>query len=35
MVGPVECREVGPLDLKGFSRPVEAHEVLSLQQVAD
>ena len=24
IVGPVDCREVGPLELKGFSRPVEA-----------
>jgi adenylate cyclase len=30
IVGPVDCREVGPLDLKGFSRPVEAHEVIAL-----
>jgi class 3 adenylate cyclase len=30
IVGPVDCREVGPLELKGFSRPVEAHEVLAL-----
>ena len=28
--GPVDCREVGPLELKGFSRPVEAHEVIAL-----
>jgi adenylate cyclase len=32
IVGPVDCREVGPLDLKGFSRPVEAHEVIALHQ---
>ena len=32
IVGPVDCREVGPLDLKGFSRPVEAYEVIALQQ---
>ena len=30
IVGPVDCREVGPLELKGFSRPVEAHEVIAL-----
>ena len=32
IVGPVDCREVGPLDLKGFSRPVEAYEVIALRQ---
>jgi class 3 adenylate cyclase len=32
IVGPVDCREVGPLDLKGFSRPVQAFEVIALQQ---
>ena len=30
IVGPVDCREVGPLELKGFSRPVEAYEVIAL-----
>jgi class 3 adenylate cyclase/CheY-like chemotaxis protein len=30
IVGAVDSREVGPLELKGFSRPVEAHEVLAL-----
>ncbi len=30
IVGPVECHEVGPLELKGFSRPVEAYEVIAL-----
>lgn len=32
IVGPVDCREVGPLELKGFSRPVEAYEVIALHQ---
>ena len=32
IVGPAECRDVGPLELKGFSRPVEAHEVIALHQ---
>lgn len=32
IVGPAECRDVGPLELKGFSRPVEAHEVIALDQ---
>ena len=26
--GPIETREVGAMELKGFSRPVEVHEVL-------
>lgn len=30
IVGEVECRDVGPLDLKGFSRPVEAHEIIAV-----
>jgi class 3 adenylate cyclase len=30
ILGPADCREVGPLELKGFSRPIEAHEVLTL-----
>jgi adenylate cyclase len=32
IVGPVDCREVGPLELKGFSRPVEAYEVIALHE---
>ena len=32
VVGPVDCREVGPLELKGFSRPVEAYEVIALHE---
>ena len=32
IVGPVGRREVGPLELKGFSRPVEAHEVIALHE---
>ncbi len=31
ITGPVESRAVGPLSLKGFSRQVEAFEVLDLQ----
>ena len=30
ILGAPDCREVGPLELKGFSRPVEAHEVIAL-----
>jgi adenylate cyclase len=30
VVGAVDCREVGPLELKGFSKPVEAHEIIGL-----
>jgi adenylate cyclase len=30
---PVESRAVGPLDLKGFSRQIEAFEVLDAQQI--
>ncbi|HYJ27057.1 MAG TPA: response regulator [Nocardioides sp.] len=32
ILGPMDCREVGHLELKGFSRPVEAHEVIALHQ---
>ena len=30
--GPIETREVGAMELKGFSRPVEVHEVLGPQE---
>jgi class 3 adenylate cyclase/CheY-like chemotaxis protein len=30
VVGPVDCRELGPVELKGFSRPVEVHEIIAL-----
>ncbi|MFL6080264.1 MAG: adenylate/guanylate cyclase domain-containing protein [Ornithinibacter sp.] len=30
ILGAADCHEVGPLDLKGFSRPVVAHEVIAL-----
>jgi class 3 adenylate cyclase len=32
ITGPVHCRDVGPLELKGFSRPVDAHEIIALHQ---
>ena len=30
IVGSVDGRDLGPLELKGFSRPVEAHEIIAL-----
>lgn len=33
VVGDVQSREVGPLDLKGLSRPVTVHEVIGLENV--
>ena len=33
VLGDVQSREVGPLDLKGLSRPVIVHEVISLETV--
>jgi adenylate cyclase len=33
VAGPVESRSVGPLDLKGLSRPVQAHEIIRLGDV--
>ncbi len=33
VLGDVQSREVGPLDLKGLSRPVTVHEVIGLENV--
>jgi adenylate cyclase len=33
VAGPVESRDVGPLELKGLSRPVQAHEIIRLGDV--
>ena len=33
VVGPVESVPVGPLELKGLSRPVQAHEIIRLGEV--
>lgn len=32
VVGTVECRELGPVELKGFSRPVETYEIIAVDQ---
>ena len=33
VLGDVQSRDVGPLDLKGLSRPVTVHEVIGLEKV--